>query len=68
MTAIAFSNIKQFPVNPLSLEQLIWRNEKFKEDFSNNSLFKLMISGYFDSEEKRQSFLDYFLKNWPYVH
>jgi hypothetical protein len=58
------SNIRPFPIKPPSFELLIRRNKKFKDDFSNNSLFKLMRSGYFDSEEKRQSFLDYF-QIWP---
>lgn len=53
-------NIKQFPQNISSFEILIRRNAKFKDEFSNNPLFKLMVSGYFDSEEKRQSFLDYY--------
>jgi len=54
------SQTTPFPHKSPSLGILIRRNEQFKKDFKQNSLFKLMESGYFDTEEKRQSFLAYF--------
>jgi hypothetical protein len=53
-------NVKQFPQNPPSLELLMRRNRRFKETFIKNRLFKLMESGYFRLEGKREKFLDYF--------
>ena len=60
MSSTAYSNIKQFPPKAPSFELLIRRNNKYKDNFKNNPLFKLMDSGYFNSEEKRQSYLGYF--------
>lgn len=55
-----FPSVTPFPKKAPSLELLINNNKKFKKDFEQNSLFKLMESGYFNSEEKREIFLDYF--------
>jgi len=56
----ALSNIKLFSEKAPSLEILIRRNKKFKENFKNNLLFKLMSSGYFNPKQKRDIFLEYF--------
>ena len=56
----AAHNVKQFPQNISSLELLVRRNNNFKENFKKNPLFKLMKTGYFHSDSKREKFLDYF--------
>lgn len=56
----ALSNIKFFPAKEPSLEILIRRNKKFTENFKKNLLFRLMASGYFNSKQKRDIFLEYF--------
>lgn len=53
-------NIKPFPQQAPSYELLIRRNKMFKERFKRNLLFKLMESGYFNSDEKKNIFLGYF--------
>lgn len=60
MISTAYSNIKQFPPKAPSFELLIRRNNKYKDNFKNNPLFKLMNSGYFNTKQKRDIFLDYF--------
>ena len=54
------NNIKKFPKNIPSLDLLIKRNNNFKENFKKNQIFKLMDTGYFCLEGKREKFLSYF--------
>jgi hypothetical protein len=56
----ALSKIKYFPAKEASLDILIRRNKKFKDNFKKNLLFRLMASGYFNSKQKRDVFLEYF--------
>ena len=43
-----------------SLSILLKENEKYKSNFRNNLLFKLMQSNYFNTQQKKNTLLDYF--------
>ncbi len=55
----ANKKIKKYDIASPSLENLLIRNEEFKNNFRNNLLFRLMKSGQLSPLEKREKFLGY---------
>ncbi len=47
-------------MNTHGLNYLIGRNKEFKERHRNNLLYRQMSSGHYDTQEKRDQFLNYF--------